>query len=270
MNGHLGSLARFAQVDSVRQVNSLVLDDSWVDVHGSSPVVVQYDGVNSDIIRFSPEVDTTRTERARAALLLTEQEFLSVLVWLVRQGLLEHVGLVSTETAPPVGAGFKPARPEPAPVGATLSPAPHASPVQEDDGAGDDEEEGEIELDWADYFARQRAGGDGGRGQRLVTMVADEASADEEEGEPESEDPFHLPIFELEEGAGEPSWLEDAYMLRYLHHELELSVTDIARVCDTTYARVKVALKRLGIERRSYRGGRSKLAPRSESASTAP
>ena len=50
--------------------------------------------------------------------------------------------------------------------------------------------------------------------------------------------------------------------MRYLHHELELSGADIARLCDTTYARVKGALKRHGIEMVSYRGGRSKIAPR--------
>lgn len=250
MNSSLGSLARFAQVDSVRQVSSLVLDDSWVDVHGSSPVVVQYDGVNSDIIRFSPEVDTTRTERARAALLLTEQEFLSVLVWLVRQGLLESVGLVSTETAPPVGAGFKPARPEPAPVGATLSPAPHASPVQDDDD--------EVEMDWARHF-RER--------ELTETSPLQEEEA-ETEGEPNA--PFALPIVELVEGDGDPEWLTEPHVMIYLHHDLELSATDIARLCDTTPARVRGALKRLGIECKSYMGGRSKLAPRSESGYTVP
>lgn len=237
MNGHLGSLARFTQVAGVHQMEHMLVEMAWNTEHDYLHLAVQYD---SGVIRFSPCADENGINTIHHCVQLTSNEFLSVLVWLIRRGLLEDVGLVSTET---VNADA---------VGATLSPAPHASPVPvethscrctlEPSPIGDNE----PEMNWAEYFAK---------GEEAET-----------EGEPTA--PFALPIFELKEGAGDPEWLNEHNMMIYLHHELELSATDISRLCDTTPARVRGALKRLGIEFRSYRGGRSKLAPRREERTT--
>jgi hypothetical protein len=290
-------------VAGVRQVNHLVIDMSWATVDDSLPLMVQYDNEYLPTIRFAPYAEADEeAPPSREYVSLRGEEFLSVLVWLIRQGLLEDVGLVSTETAPSVRATHA----SPVPVEThsclcTLEPVREAERIQaiaewgiEQERArmdareyagcvrgGDSvEDDDEIDMDWDGYFyerERTETSTESGDTQRLVTMVAEEASVDDvrarhaspvQEGESDDDDPFGGE-YDLVEGAGDPSWLELPTVMRHLHHDQELSVTDIARVCGTTYARVKGALKRLGIERRSYRGGRSKIAPHTESGCTA-
>jgi hypothetical protein len=265
-------------------VDHLVIDMSWATVDDTLPLVVQYDKYHRPIVRFSPYAEADEVAPPRECVSLTGEEFLSVLVWLVRQGLLEDVGLVSTETAPSVRATHA----SPVPVEThsclcALEPVGEAERVQAIAEWG-------IEQEMARRESQVHA--EQGRGQRLVTMVADETSVDDasvddvrarhtsvddvgarhaspvQEGEPDDDDPFGGE-YDLVEGAGDPSWLELPTVMQYLHCDQELSVTDIARVCGTTYARVKGALKRLGIERRSYRGGRSKIVSASAPASAA-
>jgi len=242
MTDHLGSLARFAEEETVRQVHNLVIDNSWYQQDEALPVIVQYDNdYRNGLIRFSPHLDEIEVDAPHGCMTLSSREFMAVLVWLIRQGLLENVGLVSTETSS-VGAGTDNA----SAVGAT-----HASPVQDDD---------DTELDWPQRFRKQQPTETSsvGAGFKPAREGADEH---DEEDEPETAPPFPLPLFELEQGAGDPEWVKNRRMMVYLHHELELSITDIARLCDTTYARVKSALHRLGIEIVSYRGAPSKIAP---------
>jgi len=274
MDERLGSLARFEDVEGVYRTEYIMVEDSWFQQGEALPVMVQYDGDRrGGLIRFSPNQDEVDVDSPHGCMTLRGNEFLAVLVWLIRQGLLEDVGLVSTETAPSVRAT-------------------HASPVPVESAHATPDDQGTGELDylwkreemWASIRSEilPESGGEGdgegggGRGQRLVTMVADEASADDvgaRHASPvqevlDDDDPFGGE-YDLVEGSGDPSWLELPTVMRHLHHDQELSVTDIARVCGTTYARVKGALKRLGIERRSYRGGRSKIAPHTESGCTA-
>lgn len=254
MTDHLGSLARFAEVVGVYRTECIMVEDSWFQQGKALPVMVQYDDDCCDgLIRFSPHLDEVDVDSPHGCMTLRATEFLSVLVWLIRQGLLENVGLVSTETA---------------------SPAKTAPLRFQDDGRDIclcDAETARIQeiADWGIEQEKARresqAHAEQGRGQRLVTMVADEAPIDEapaEEVEPELEVPFYKGLTQLVEGAGAPGWLEMPMLMRHLHHDLELSVTDIARLCSTTPARVRGALKRLGIKIVSYRGGRSKIAPR--------
>lgn len=255
MDERLGSLARFERVKAVEQVDHLRIYWAWYLGPDTLPVMVEYKKALGVVELFPDQVGSDTTDMPQGVVRLTGEEFLSVLVWLIRRGLLEDVGLVSTET-----------------VGARNAALRTASPVQED-GVEDDDE---IDMEWEGYFyERERTETSTERSDtpRLVTMVADEASADsavsvEEEGEPE--DPFYEfdEDLDLSEGGLNPGWLESKTVMGHLHHDLELSASDIAKLCGTTYARVKGALKRLGIEQRSYRGGRSKIGPRRDSGST--
>jgi len=260
MNEKLGSLARFAEVEGVRRVESLRIQNAWLKGDGESLFELEAQYADGDVI-LQPH---PRYANA-AAVILHGREFLAVLVWLIRQGLLENVGLVSAGTAP---------------VGVVKGGRGTASPLrlQEDNGRDsclctlepaaptEPEEDDEIDMDWEGYFYERElteTSTEPGAGQRLVTMVADASSVDEEEGEPELEVPFYTGLIHCVEGSGEPGWLEMPMVMSYLHHDKELSASDIAKLCGTTYARVKGALKRLGIEQRSYRGQRSKIDPRS-------
>ena len=229
MDERLGSLARFAEVHTVRCEDHLIVDMAWYTKDDDAlPILVRYDrGNRGGVVRFSPFGDDTNTDIPRACVGLSDKEFLAVLVWLIRRGLLEDVGLVSTETAD----------------GGRDSCLCAVEPVGEAEG-----------MD-----SRVR-GNDGVRG-------GDGIGGNDEEGETKPDAPFPPP-FSLREGAGEPDWLDSSLLLEYLHHDLDLSRSDIAKLCDTTPARVKGALKRHGLEQRSQRGGRSKIAPRSDSAST--
>ena len=237
MDKRLGNLVRFAEVDSVHQMEYLLIEDSWYQQGEALSVIVQYDNdYRNGLIRFSPHLDKIAVDAPHGCMTLSSREFMAVLVWLIRRGLLEDVGLIPTKTSSvgeAVRAGFEPAPTEPA----TTTP-------EDDEGTGELDYLWEQEEAWASIRSE------------ILSAAGDEGD------EPEATAPFPLPMFELVEGDGDPTWLEDAHFLRHLHHDLELSRSDIAKLCNTTYARVKSALWRHGIEQRSQRGGRSKIAPR--------
>ncbi len=219
----LGSLARFAEMDTVTRVEHLVIDNSWYLGPDSLSVMVEYTKMLG-VVEISPDLrGVDITDMPQGCVKLTGQEFLSILVWLIRQGLLEDVGLVSTETAPRAD--------DDGPYQCRCAVVP-------------------CEGYQGDGPPLARGDGDG------------EGDGDNKRGETELDVPFYSGLVQLVEGAGNPDWLEGPALMRHLHHELELSCTDISRLCDTTAARVKGALKRHRIEIVSYRGGRSKIAPR--------
>ena len=181
MNERLGSLARFAEVEGVRRVESLRIQNAWLKGDGESLFELEAQYADGDVI-LQPH---PRYANA-AAVILHGRELLAVLVWLIHQGLLENVGLVSMETSPvPV---------ETHSCLCTLEPAAPAAPAEDD----------EIDMDWEGYFYERElteTSTEPGASQRLVTMVADK-------GEKEFEVPFYKGLIQLVERAGLPDWPE--------------------------------------------------------------
>lgn len=97
MTDHLGSLVRFAEQPETECVSHLVIQRVWGPGNGClCPMSVRYHGGLIYLQEYDP---ISLPTNYAPHIVLTSEKFLAILTFLVRQGLLENVGLVSTETA---------------------------------------------------------------------------------------------------------------------------------------------------------------------------
>ena len=92
----LDRLAKLESLDTVAQEENLIIEDGWTCGASNESLRVHYETSGYGYNRIGLSSAYSHLPQVT----LTEGEFLSVLVYLIRRGLLENVGLVPNKGMP--------------------------------------------------------------------------------------------------------------------------------------------------------------------------